>query len=891
MNEKHDSACLRDYRPPEWLVPEVSLDFRLDPEETLVRARMRVVRNAQAQAAGAAGREPAEAEPAPLWLDGDIERLLSLRIDGRRLKEGRDFRLTEEGLLLLQPPGRHFLLETEVIIYPAANTNLSGLYLSDGVFCTQCEAEGFRRITFWPDRPDVMSRFTVRIEAERELAPVLLSNGNMVAAGACGAGRHYAVWRDPFPKPSYLFALVAGRLEALEDEFITMEGRRVRLRIWVQPGLKARARWAMESLKAAMRWDERRFGLAYDLDEYNIVAVPDFNMGAMENKGLNIFNDRYILADPAIATDSDYENVEAIVAHEYFHNWTGNRITLRDWFQLCLKEGLTVFRDQEFTSDMRSRAVKRIEDVRLLRSRQFPEDAGPLAHPVRPECFGTVDNLYTATVYEKGAEVVRMLHTLLGEEAFMAGMRLYVRRFDGRAATVEDFLACMAEAGGRDLSQFMRWYTQAGTPHVHVRARHDARAARLELEITQHIPDTPGQKNKLPHHIPLRIALLGRRDGRPLPLVAGAGTVLTNGDVLEITGRRQRVVFENVPEMPVISLNRGFSAPVRLQAEQDAQTLLFLLRHESDAFARWDAAQRLGRELILRAMTRGKADATLLAEALGPGLETLAETDPAFLAELLRLPSMDALAAHLERNVDPAALWEARREVAADLGRRLMTPLRELFARLKDDTPHAPTAAQNGRRAARAAILQLLVLADEEQGARTAMALFRAAGNMTETAMALDALTQTFSPLREEALSAFIARWRQEPLLVDKWLAWQAMWPGETVVDRVRELLSHPLFNLRNPNRVRALVGTFATANPLRFNAADGSGYALVGDVVIALDALNPQLAARLATTFRGYSALEPVRRAMARRVMELLAALDDLSPDVRDIIDRMLQE
>ncbi len=875
---------LADYAPPAWLVPEAWLDFSLHESATRVRARLSVRRNPAAAKGASSPALP------PLRLDGEALNLHGIRLNGETLKAGRDYMLDEAGLTVLRPPAEAFTLETEVSINPAANTQLSGLYISGGIFCTQCEAEGFRRITFWPDRPDVLSRFTVRIEADRAVAPVLLSNGNLVEEGASGGGRHHAVWTDPWPKPSYLFALVAGRLEALEDSFTTMEGRRVRLRIWVLPGNRERARWAMESLKTAMRWDEERFGLAYDLDAYNIVAVPDFNMGAMENKSLNIFNDRYILADPALATDRDFEAIEAIVAHEYFHNWTGNRITLRDWFQLCLKEGLTVFRDQEFTSDVRSRAVKRIEDVRTLRARQFPEDAGPLAHPVRPEAFGAIDNLYTATVYEKGAEVVRMLHTLLGEETFMAGMRVYVSRFDGQAATVEDFVDCMAAASGRDLSAFMRWYTQAGTPHVHVRAKHDPARRRLELEISQHVPPTPGQPEKAPQPMPLRLALLDRETGQMLPLKPVAGTQVSGVDVIELTDRKQTFVFEVTDTPPVISINRGFSAPIRLETGQDIGEMLFLLRHESDPFARWDAAQRVGRHLILSAMKGGQADAGPLAEALAPVVETLAKTDPAFLAELLRLPGLDELILQLERDVDPEALWRARRAVMADLGRRLFDPLSALFVQLKVNAPYKPVPEHTGRRAARAAILQLLVHADEARGAETALALFRAAGNMSETAMAMDALSQTFSPRREEALEAFIRTWAKEPLLVDKWLAWQAMWPGEGVVRTVRALLSHPLFSLHNPNRVRALVGTFAMANPVRFNAPDGTGYALVADVVQKLDPLNPQTAARLAQAFHGFKVLEPVRRRAAEKVLHALAAQPALSKDVRDIIHRILE-
>ncbi len=870
---------LQDYAPPAWLVDEAFLDFSLDARRTVVRARLQVRRNPDAP--GAPG-----AQLPPLEFDGEGLEPRAIAIDGRALP-AEEWRLEEGRLIIPRPPAESFTLETQTHIDPQANTALSGLYRSGGNFCTQCEAEGFRRITFWPDRPDVLARFTVRLEADAQECPVLLSNGECVERGTAGEGRHHAVWRDPWPKPSYLFALVAGDLGLVEDSFTTMSGRKVALRIWVERGKEGRAGWAMECLKAAMRWDEERFGREYDLGEYNIVAVSDFNMGAMENKSLNIFNDKYVLADPQTATDKDHEYIEAVIGHEYFHNWTGNRITCRDWFQLCLKEGLTVFRDQEFTSDIRSRAVKRIEDVRNLRARQFPEDAGPLAHPVRPDRYAAIDNFYTATVYEKGAEVVRMLHTLLGEEAFMRGMEIYFSRFDGCAATVEDFVSCMEEASGHELSQFMLWYTQAGTPHVAVAQDYDEKAQRLRLTISQSIPETPGQKEKAPQHIPLRLALFDRR-GRPLPFrLEGAGCA--GEGLLELRERRCTFVLEDVAEAPVVSINRGFSAPVLLQMDQQEEELLLLLGHDTDAFSRWEAGQRLARRLIM-AETGGTARGVeAFAAALEESIARLQEEDPALLAEVLRLPGVNAMAVFMDGEVDPQALDAARRRILAAVGRRLEEVLRIAFARLEVKEPYAPQPRQAARRAARAAILEMLAHADEEAGAHLAWQLWEGATSMSDMAAAMGALGQTQHPLRRRALEDFIARFGDDHLMVDKWFSWQAAWPFAEAVEEVRGLMEDARFTLANPNRVRALIGAFAAANPVAFARADGAGFRLVARVVARLDAINPQVAARLAGAFRNWRAFEPQRRRRARQALEELAAGDGLSKDLRDIVTRTL--
>ncbi len=891
MKSRSGRIHLADYAPPEWLIAHVSLAFDLHPQRTEVHARLHVQRNLTGS--GDTGKTLP-----PLQLDGEDLELMDVRIEGdEKPLDACAYEVRDDALIIKRPPAEDFILETRVRIDPEANTRLSGLYLSNGIYCTQCEAEGFRRITYWLDRPDVLARFTVRIEADREEAPILLSNGNPVESGLLANGRHYAVWQDPYPKPSYLFALVAGRLEALKDRYVTKEGRPVDLAIWVEPGKVRRAHFAMESLKKAMHWDEERFGRCYDLDVFNVVAVPDFNMGAMENKGLNIFNDRYILADERTATDRDYENIEAIIAHEYFHNWTGNRITCRDWFQLCLKEGLTVFRDQEFTSDVRSRAVKRIEDVRLLRSLQFPEDAGPLAHPVRPSSFGAIDNLYTVTVYEKGAEIVRMMHTLLGEKAFRRGMDVYFERFDGQAVTVEDFIAALSEGSGRDLSAFMRWYEDAGTPHVIVRRSFDE-DGQLHLHLVQTTPCAlkEGGRKASPWPIPLRIALFDR-NGKRLPLrPLGSSAQYLEGedeDILLLEAETLDVSFADVPRDAVISLNRGFSAPVRLESDLGREELLFLLRHDDDAFNRWEAGQMLAVSAVLDHL-RGKVDEALsmidaMADALLPDLSQLAEDDPAFVAELLRFPGVQDLAMQVGRDVDPEALHVSRNKVSMRFAQRLEDALEVLFSRLAVSDDYAPTPMQCGRRSAQAAVLALLVHADSEKGAALAHAAFRNARNMTETALAMEALNLTATPQREQALAEFREHHGDEPLLFDKWLAWHARWTGAACAERIWALTEDPAFTWRNPNRVRSLFGVFGVANPVCFHAADGSGYALLARAVRKVDALNPQTAARLAQAFGNWRVMEPNRRKKAEETLKTLANDEALSADVRDIVERAL--
>jgi aminopeptidase N len=871
---------LADYRPPDWLVETVDLDVSLDATKTLVRARLKLKPNPQAAA------------PTPVVLDGDELQLRSVKLDGAALSADA-YVATADGLTILQPPPRAFVLETETELDPSANTKLMGLYRSGKAYTTQCEAEGFRRITYFPDRPDVMAVYTTRIEADKAEAPVLLANGNLTAAGdiegPSGTTRHFAVWHDPFPKPSYLFALVGGVLGVVEDAFITMSGREVALKIFVEPGKEARADYAMGALKRAMRWDEQAFGREYDLDIFMIVAVSHFNMGAMENKGLNIFNDKNVLASQETATDQDFNSVEAIIAHEYFHNWTGNRITCRDWFQLCLKEGLTVFRDQEFTSDIRSRPVKRIADVRALRGHQFVEDAGPLAHSVRPEVYREISNFYTSTIYEKGAEVVRMLKTLLGPERFRAGMDLYFARHDGHAATVDEFIACFADAAKYDLTQFMLWYRQAGTPELMVQGNHDAGAKTYTLEISQIVPPTPGQPDKEPMTVPFAVGFLGP-DGKDRPLTLADGRKLTRG-VLTLTKAKESFVFAGLDERPVVSLNRSFSAAVKLTANLRDSDLAFLAAHDSDPFNRWQAVQTLATVLLVENVAAHRADtpkraADELVRALSAILEDHS-LEPAFVAQALTLPSEGDIAREIGRDVDPDAIFLARRELRAEVGRKL-TALGYTYRRMMDLGPFSPDAASAGRRALKNVCLDLLATAEPASGIARAAAQYRDADNMTDRIAALATLSHHQVPERQAAFDDFYRRYDGDALIIDKWFGLQAAIPEADTMARVKGLAAHPAFSMSNPNRVRALIGNFAQGNQTQFNRADGEGYAFHADTMLALDAINPQVAARLMTAFRSWRALEPGRRDKAEAALKRVAAAT-LSRDVHDIVVRTL--
>lgn len=840
------TVYLADYRPFGWIVEEVALTFRLSPDATRVASRIRFAPNPKA---------PRQ----EFFLQGEDLRLISAAIDGRPVTP----QVTGKGLTCAVPSGP-FLWEAEVEIAPAANTALEGLYMSKGMYCTQCEAEGFRKITFYPDRPDVMAPFKVRIESD---LPVLLSNGN-----PAGQGPGWAEWHDPWPKPAYLFALVAGDLVAHRGSFTTRSGRKVGLAVWVRPGDQDRCAYAMDSLIRSMAWDEKVYGREYDLDVFNIVAVDDFNMGAMENKGLNIFNSKLVLASPETATDDDYARIEAVIAHEYFHNWTGNRITCRDWFQLCLKEGLTVFRDQQFSGDMRSHAVKRIEDVVTLRARQFREDQGPLAHPVRPESFVEINNFYTATVYEKGAEVIGMLKRLVGDEGYARALDLYFDRHDGDAATIEDWLKVFEEATGRDLTQFKRWYSQAGTPRLKV--TDDWKDGSYTLHFRQENPPTPGQPQKDPRVIPIAVGLLNPNGDEVVPTT-----------VLEMTEAEQSFRFEGLAARPVPSILRGFSAPVVLERQVPAQEQAFLLAHDTDPFNRWEAGRALARGELLAMVTEGAAPSPQWLEALA-GLALDEGLDPAFRALALRLPGEDELAQALHdrgATPDPDAIHAARRAAGRALAARLAPQLPGLIAALTHRGPFSPDAAAAGRRALKGAALMLLTRTD---GGAAAEAAFAAATNMTDRIAALSALLDSGKGQAE--LAAFEADWQDNPLVMDKWFALQIAFaaPAEAA-ETTERLTAHPRFDWKNPNRFRSVIGALS-GNHAGFHRADGAGYRVVADWLLKLDPLNPQTAARMSTAFETWARYDATRQARAKAQLDRILSAPGLSRDLAEMASRL---
>ena len=871
---------LADYRPPDFLIDTVELNFALGEDDTLVTARLALSRNPQ-------GRPDAALE-----LDGDALELVGVALDGAPLGADR-YRHLPGGLVIPQVPDR-FTLDIRTRIAPSRNTALSGLYVSGGTFCTQCEPEGFRRITYFIDRPDVMARYSVHIEADAARCPVLLSNGNPAGYGTLEGGRHWARWIDPHPKPSYLFALVAGDLVAVEDSFTTRSGRTVPLAIWVRRGDEDKCGHAMASLKKAMRWDEDVFGLEYDLDVFNVVAVSDFNMGAMENKGLNVFNTKYVLAKPDTATDTDYEDIEAVIAHEYFHNWTGNRVTCRDWFQLSLKEGLTVFRDQQFSADQGSAAVCRIGDVRALRGSQFPEDAGPLAHPVRPQSYLRIDNFYTATVYNKGAELVRMIHTLIGPAAFRRGMDLYIAQHDNHAATIEDFVAAMEQASGAELGQFALWYEQAGTPEIAVEEHYDAAARRYELALTQRVPPTPGQPDKRPMLIPVAMGLIGA-NGAELPTRLENEPQASSGTrVLGLAQERQVFRFVDVPGPPVPSLLRGFSAPVKLAGiPLDRQK--FLAVHDNDPVARWEAGQQVATAILLDRVAARQQDAApppldgdlvaAMRQALADG-----ERDPAFAAEALNLPS-EAFLADQMATVDVEAIHAAREGVRAALGEALGEAFAEAYARLADAGHYRIDGRAIGRRALRNRCLGYLAARDPAAGAQAAKAQFDAGHNMTDVLAALSVLVDIAGPEREAALAQFYERWAADDLVIDKWFGLQARSSLPGTLDRVRELTGHPAFSRTNPNRLRALVGAFAMGNQLHFNDAGGGGYAFLADEVIILDPLNPTTAARIVQPLGQWRRYDPARQARMQGALERVLQTPNLSRNTYEMVAKSLGE
>ncbi|MCC7326651.1 MAG: aminopeptidase N [Burkholderiales bacterium] len=872
-----------DYRPPSFLVDSVDLELELEAESTVVTASLAFRRNPEAVGTDGA---------APLVLDGEQQDDVHVELDGVSLPPQR-LRFGEGTLSVVDPPVAG-TLTVRSRIAPARNAALEGLYISSGVFCTQCEPEGFRRITYFPDRPDVLARYQVTLRADRKAFPILLSNGNLVAQGALPDGRHFATWHDPHPKPSYLFALVAGDLACLDDRFTTRSGRDVALRIFSTAANLPRCRHAMESIKRAFRWDEERFGLEYDLNAFMIFCADDFNMGAMENKGLNIFNSRLVLADPATATDDDYAAIEAVVGHEYFHNWTGNRVTCRDWFQLSLKEGLTVFRDQEFSSDLNSRAVERISAVEHLRRVQFPEDAGPMAHGVRPDEYFEINNFYTSTVYEKGAEVIRMLPTLLGAQRFRRGMDLYFERHDGMAVTCDDFVQAMHDASGVDLTQFKRWYAQAGTPVLTVRAQFDAATQSYTLDVAQHTPATPGQPDKLPFHMPFAVGLLDSQ-GRDIPLrLEGEAAPVGTTRVLDLREAAQVFRFAGIDARPVPSLLRGFSAPVTVVFDYTEGELAFLAAHDSDPVNRWDAAQRSFTAALL-GLARDHRDGRplVLPVALAgivAGLLTDQASDPALLALALTPPSPDYVAS-LTPMIDVDGMVAAGDFLLQGIARELRGEFERSYRERRVAAPYAPTPDQIGSRKLANVCLRYLCSAGDAAALALTVSQYDAADNMTDSIGALTALKDSMAPERDTLYARFEARWRDEPLVLDKWFALEAQLARTDALARVQALLAHPRFNARNPNRVRSLVGAFALRNFARFHAIDGGGYVFAADRVLGLDATNPQLAATVAGAFRLWKRFPEPRRGLMQAAMQRIVATPGLSPDVAEVVTRTLAD
>ncbi len=867
---------LKDYKAPAYTVDTVDLVFDLKPDATRVSATMQLRRLAP--------------EPVPLQLDGQDMTLLAVQIDERELSEDQ-YVLSTDSLIIADVPER-FSLTIESGLNPDQNTALEGLYLSDGIFSTQCEAEGFRKITWCLDRPDVMATYTTTIIADRDACPVLLSNGNPVESGELDNNRHWVKWQDPFPKPCYLFALVAGDLHCESDSYVTASGRQIDLRVYVEHENAALCGHALDSLQKSMQWDEQVFGLEYDLDIYMIVAVNAFNMGAMENKGLNVFNSRYVLASPETATDQDYIGIENVIAHEYFHNWTGNRVTCRDWFQLSLKEGLTVYRDQEFSADMTSRPVRRIQDVRALRSAQFPEDAGPMAHPVRPASYVEINNFYTTTVYNKGAEVVRMYQTLLGRDGFRRGMDLYFQRHDGQAVTTDDFFAAMRDANQVGLSGFERWYVQAGTPVLRAQGEYHADASEYHLTLEQHCPATPGQASKAPFTIPVRMGLLDRQ-GRAMSLrldqesPADADTEM----VLVLNEQSQVFRFRDIKEPPLPSLLRGFSAPVKLEYDYSDDQLAFLLAHDTDAFNRWEAAQQLCIRLILQGLDQAdqaEIPAQVLTNALHQMLAS-EELDDAFKAEVLALPSESYLG-EFQQTIAVDQTHQLREALRKTLAAELQDSLLPIYRAAQGET-YGISAAQMGRRALCNTALSCLMTLDDEEIAELCIQQFQHADNMTDVVAALTALVHHNRPEQQEVLSRFAHKWQQQPLVMDKWFTIQASAPLAGTLDTVRQLMSHPAFSLRNPNKVRALIGSFCMRNPVCFHESGGSGYRFLAEQVIELDRLNPQIAARLLGSLSRWRRYDQQRQGKMREALEQVSQNRGLSSDCFEVVEKSLAD
>ena len=916
------TVYLKDYRAPDYGVDNVELRFDLGEETTRVHARLHVI-----------SQYDRTTGVRPLVLDGHDLMLKSVTLDGRLLR-AEEYTLGPTTLIIPRPPAL-CTVEIETEIRPQDNTSLMGLYKSSGNFCTQCEAQGFRTMTYFLDRPDVMARYTTTIVADRIKYPVLLSNGNRVTHGTMDGQRHYATWHDPFPKPSYLFALVAGDLARIEDAFVTRSGRKVQLHMFVQQHNAHKCQHAMASLKKAMHWDEVVYGCEYDLDVYMIVAVDDFNMGAMENKGLNVFNSKYVLAQPETATDMDYQGIEGVIGHEYFHNWSGNRVTCRDWFQLSLKEGFTVFRDQEFSADMGSRGVKRIQDVNALRSHQFREDAGPMAHPVRPPSYVEINNFYTMTVYNKGAEVVRMLQGLLGAPGFRKGTDLYFSCHDGQAVTTDDFVAALEDANATDLSQFRRWYSQAGTPVLHIQRAYAAAERTYTLRVRQSCPATPGQEHKQPFHIPLAVGLLDA-EGQDMPLrLAGETTSIQGTRVLPIRNADETFIFIDVPHAPVPSLLRGFSAPVKIEIDLTDAERCFLMGHDSDAFNRWEAGQQLAIKILLQMINAERAGQPLVVDAafiaaMGKSLHTEGShggrtenrscvfstsaisalvpdsalprpsmdshggrsdgLDQAMIAQVLTLPSESYLAEFMPV-IDPQAIHNALHYMRRSLAQALSAAMFKVYEASLDTGPYNSDAQAMGRRSLKNVCLGYLMELEDPQFTQRCVQQFRNADNMTDTMAALHALVNTDGAERTAALAAFYEQWRDDALVMDKWLAIQATSRLPTTLDAVRALTTHPVFNVKNPNKVRALIGSFCHANPACFHAANGEGYRFIGDFIRTLDPINPQVAARLVAAFSLWRRYDPPRQAHMREQLQTMLDTPRLSRDVYEIVSKSLAD
>jgi len=881
--EQSKTIYLKDYQVPDYLIDETHLTFELFEDHSLVHAQLVMRRNPEAGAG-----------LPKLVLDGQQLELLELKLDDRELSQA-DYTLTDNHLTL-QPTQERFVVDSSVRIHPESNTALEGLYKSGTMFCTQCEAEGFRKITFYLDRPDVMSTFTTTVSAEQHAYPVLLSNGNPIASGSEEGGRHWATWEDPFKKPAYLFALVAGDLWCVEDSFTTMSSREVALRIYVEPENIDKVQHAMDSLKRSMKWDEEVYGREYDLDIFMIVAVNDFNMGAMENKGLNIFNSSCVLAKAETATDAAHQRVEAVVAHEYFHNWSGNRVTCRDWFQLSLKEGFTVFRDSEFSADTHSRTVKRIEDVAYLRTHQFAEDAGPMAHPVRPDAYMEISNFYTLTIYEKGSEVLRMIHTLLGPELFRKGSDLYFERHDGQAVTCDDFVKAMEDASGIDLTQFKRWYTQAGTPRLEVSEAYDSAAQRYSLTFRQSCPATPGQSEKLPFVIPVALGLLDAK-GNELPLrLQGESAAQGTSRVLSVTEAEQTFTFEAIAEKPLPSLLRGFSAPVKLSFPYSRDQLMFLMQHDSDGFNRWEAGQQLSVQVLQELIGQHqRGEALVLDQRLVAALRTLLEDeslDQAMVAEMLSLPG-EAYLTEISEVADVEAIHAAREFARKVLADALFAPLWARYQANREvskGTPYVAEAAHFARRSLQNIALSYLMLSEKPEVLAACVDQFENADNMTERLAALAVLVN--SPFQEEqskALAMFADFFKDNPLVMDQWFSVQAGCPLPGGLERVHALMQHEAFTLKNPNKVRALIGAFANQNLINFHQANGAGYRFLADQVITLNTLNPQIASRLLAPLTRWRKYGAARQALMKAELERILASGELSSDVYEVVSKSL--